>query len=84
MGLFGRLFTAVTAPVGSTAYVIKNKSGEFLRSVDIKKDGTFSTSWARGSLSKGILFWSSESEAKEFAVSHGLESFEIDWTQVSR
>lgn len=81
MGILGSLFTAFTAPQGSTAYVIIKKGGGTLKKTTEKKDGTYSFIWNSGSmdtLNGCCLYWNSTSEAKEFALSHGLELSEIE------
>jgi len=85
MGLLGNLFTAFTAPAGSTAYVIK-KDGQVLKTVEAQKDGTYKASWTSWSLKGNFLTWKSEGEAKQFATSSGfnLSEIKIEWVQVSR
>jgi hypothetical protein len=88
MGFLRSLFTACTAPSGSSAYVISRKTGGTLYRVIERKNGTFELFWNRGfyTLNGSCLFWMTLADAEEFATAHGIDlsEIEIDWAQVTK
>lgn len=85
MGLFGSILTALTAPAGSTAYVI-TKDGNTLKGIEKGTNGKDFIYWntGRSTLNNSCLYWNTVEEAKSFAQQNGLDISEIriEWLQV--
>jgi len=80
MGFLIDLFSGLMSPPGTTAYVIIKKGGGTLKRVDVRGKNTFNYSWnsITSTLNGSCLYWSTQSEAREYALSHGLDLSEIE------